>query len=92
MVIKKVLIMTSVGKGSLKTRRALPVENRNYEYFLLPVAAHRLGDISRLPISLQILLENILRLKDGRAYTVDQAMIANSGSGADSSLSLRDMS
>jgi aconitate hydratase len=65
--------MTSVGKDSLKTRRTLLVGNRNYEYFSLPVAAQRLGDISRLPISLKILLENILRLEDGRACTVEHA-------------------
>jgi aconitate hydratase len=65
--------MTSDVKDSLKTRRALPVGNGKYEYFSLPAAAHRLGDISRLPISLKILLENILRLEDGRAYTVEQA-------------------
>ena len=65
--------MTSVGKDSLKTQRTLPVGNRDYEYFSLPVAAQRLGDISRLPISLKILLENILRFEDGRVYTVEHA-------------------
>ena len=65
--------MTSVGKDSLKTQRTLAVGNRNYEYFSLPVAEQKLGDISRLPISLKILLENILRLEDGRAYTVEHA-------------------
>jgi hypothetical protein len=67
------LSMTSVGKDSLKTQRTLAVGNRNYEYFSLPVAEQKLGDISRLPISLKILLENILRLEDGRAYTVEHA-------------------
>jgi aconitate hydratase len=65
--------MTSVGKDSLKTQRTLAVGNRNYEYFSLPVAEQKLGGISRLPISLKILLENILRLEDGRAYTVEHA-------------------
>ena len=65
--------MTSVGKDSLKTQRTLAAGNRNYEYFSLHAAAQRLGDISPLPISLKILLENILRLEDGRAYTVEHA-------------------
>ena len=65
--------MMSVGRDSLKTRRTLSVGTRNYEYFSLAAAAQRLGDISRLPISLKILLENILRLEDGRAYTVEGA-------------------
>ena len=65
--------MTSVGKDSLKTQRTLAVGNRNYEYFSLHAATQRLGDISLLPISLKILLENILRLEDGRAYTVEHA-------------------
>ena len=60
--------MTSVGKDSLKTQRTLSVGNRDYEYFSLPVAAQRLGDISRLPISLKTLLENILRFEDGRLH------------------------
>ena len=65
--------MTSVGKDSLKTQRTLAVGNRNYEYFSLPVAEQKLGDISRLPISLKILLENVLRFEDGRAYAVEDA-------------------
>jgi aconitate hydratase len=65
--------MTSVGKDSLKTRRPLSVGPRNYEYFSLPAATQSLGDISRLPISLKILLENVLRFEDGRAYTVEDA-------------------
>ena len=65
--------MTSVGKDSLKTRRTLSVGTRDYEYFSLPAAAQSLGDISRLPISLKIMLENVLRAEDGRAYTVEDA-------------------
>jgi aconitate hydratase len=65
--------MTSIGKDSLKTRRTLSVGPRNYEYFSLPAAAQSLGDIARLPISLKILLESILRFEDGRAYTVADA-------------------
>jgi aconitate hydratase len=65
--------MTSIGKDSLKTRRTLSAGTKNYEYFSLPAAAQSLGDIGRLPISLKILLESILRFEDGRAYTVADA-------------------
>jgi aconitate hydratase len=38
-----------------------------------PEAAKTLGDISRLPFSLKVLLENVLRFEDGRSYSVDDA-------------------
>jgi aconitate hydratase len=65
--------MKSVGQDSLKTRRTLDVAGRSYTYFSLPEAARKLGDISRLPVSLKVLLENVLRFEDGRTYTVDDA-------------------
>ncbi|MGC8522957.1 MAG: aconitate hydratase AcnA [Acidibrevibacterium sp.] len=65
--------MKTVGQDSLKTRRTLTVEGKSYEYFSLPEAARALGDISRLPVTLKILLENILRFEDGKSYTVDDA-------------------
>jgi aconitate hydratase len=65
--------MTAIGQDSLKTRRTLTVEGKSYEYYSLPEAAKALGDISRLPVSLKILLENVLRFEDGKSYTVDDA-------------------
>jgi aconitate hydratase len=65
--------MTSVGQDTLKARRTLTVEGKQYDYFSLPAAAGALGDIGRLPVSLKILLENVLRFEDGRAYTVNDA-------------------
>ena len=65
--------MTAIGQDTLKTRRTLSVEGKNYDYFSLPEAAKTLGDISRLPVSLKILLENVLRFEDGRSYKVDDA-------------------
>src|SRR4051794_27567707 len=65
--------MTAVGQDTLKTRRTLTVEGKGYEYFSLPDAAKTLGDISRLPVSLKVLLENVLRFEDGRSYKVDDA-------------------
>jgi len=65
--------MTSIGQDTLKTRRTLSVDGKNYEYYSLPEAAKALGDISRLPVSLKILLENVLRFEDGSSYKVDDA-------------------
>ena len=65
--------MKSVGQDSLKTLRSLSVQGRTYSYFSLPEAAKAIGDISRLPVSLKVLLENVLRFEDGQAYTVADA-------------------
>ncbi|MDH3912528.1 MAG: aconitate hydratase AcnA, partial [Rhodospirillales bacterium] len=61
--------MTS-GKDTLKARRTLAVGDRSYDYYSLEAAAE-LGDVSRLPFSLKVLLENLLRHEDGQSVTVD---------------------
>jgi aconitate hydratase len=65
--------MRMIGQDSLKTRRTLSVDGKTYHYFSLPEAAKSIGDISRLPFSLKVLLENVLRYEDGRSYTVNDA-------------------
>jgi aconitate hydratase len=65
--------MRMIGQDSLKTRRTLKVDGKEYMYFSLPEAAKQIGDIARLPYSLKVLLENVLRFEDGRSYTVDDA-------------------
>ncbi|MBU8543604.1 MULTISPECIES: aconitate hydratase AcnA [Roseomonadaceae] len=65
--------MRMIGQDSLKTRRTLQVDGKDYHYFSLPEAAAAIGDPSRLPVSLKVLLENVLRFEDGRSYTVDDA-------------------
>ena len=65
--------MTTIGQDSLKARRTLTVDGKQYDYFSLPEAAKTLGDISRLPVSLKILLENVLRFENGSSYKVDDA-------------------
>ena len=65
--------MRMIGQDSLKTRRTLLVDGKTYHYFSLPEAARSIGDISRLPFSLKVLLENVLRYEDGRSYTVADA-------------------
>ena len=63
--------MSTIGRDSLKTRRTLDVEGRRYDYFSLHEAAKQFGDISRLPYSLKVLLENLLRHEDGVTVSVD---------------------
>ncbi len=63
--------MTFTGQDTLGARKSLTVEGREYDYFSLDAAADKIGDISRLPYSLKILLENLLRFEDGRSVTVE---------------------
>ena len=53
---------------SFATRRTLDVNGTSYAYYSLPTLAERLdpqGGFARLPYSLKILLENLLRCEDG---------------------------
>jgi aconitate hydratase len=64
--------MTAFGTDTLKTRRTLSAAGKSYDYYSLNAAAEAgLGDISKLPFSLKVLLENLLRWEDGRTVTVD---------------------
>jgi aconitate hydratase len=65
--------MKSIGRDSLNTQRTLTVAGKTYTYFSLPEAAKAIGDVARLPVSLKVLLENVLRFEDGVAYTVEDA-------------------
>ena len=69
------------GHDTLQVRRSLQVGDLAYDYFSIPEAERELGDLSRLPFSLKVLLENLLRHEDGRTVTVDhlKAMAARRG-------------
>jgi aconitate hydratase len=55
-----------MSRNSFATRKILDVGGRSYAYFSLPEAqAQGLGNVDRLPMSLKILLENLLRFEDG---------------------------
>ncbi|WP_434656720.1 aconitate hydratase AcnA [Pseudomonas sp. R3-56] len=54
---------------SLKTLKTLQVDARTYHYFSLPDAARSLGDLDKLPMSLKVLLENLLRWEDEKTVT-----------------------
>ena len=57
--------------NSFNAKTNLTVADQAYTIFSLPEAAKTLGDISRLPFSLKVLLENLLRYEDGRSVTAD---------------------
>jgi len=61
--------MTTVGKNSLDTRSTMDVGGRTYTYYSLKKAAEKIGDVSRLPFSMKVLLENLLRFEDAGATT-----------------------
>src|ERR1700750_1579058 len=63
--------MTAIGKDTLGTRDTLSVGTATYAYYSLAKAAAKLGDISRLPFSMKVLLENLLRFEDGTTVTVE---------------------
>ncbi|SLN14785.1 Aconitate hydratase 1 [Oceanibacterium hippocampi] len=64
--------MSTVGQDSLKTRRTIEVDGTAYDYFSIPAAGEAgYGDFARLPFSMKVLLENLLRFEDGRSVTMD---------------------
>jgi len=70
--------MTRTGHDTLNTRSTLSVDGKDYDYFSLAKAAKEVGDISKLPFSLKVLLENLLRYEDGRSVkTEDVQAIAD---------------
>jgi aconitate hydratase len=55
---------------SFKCRKTLKIGGKSYVYFSLAAAEKNgLGDIARLPYSLKVLLENLLRHEDGATVT-----------------------
>jgi aconitate hydratase len=60
----------TVGQDSAKTRKTLTVGGQSVSYYSIPAAqAAGLGDFSRLPAALKVVLENMLRFEDG-GFTV----------------------
>jgi aconitate hydratase A / 2-methylisocitrate dehydratase len=57
---------------TFKSRRTMTVGGKTYAYFSLAAAEKNgLKGISRLPYSLKVLLENLLRYEDGKTVTAD---------------------
>src|SRR5947209_7681895 len=71
---------------SLKTRRELVVGDKTYAYYSLRAAEEAgLSGVSRLPMSMKVLLENLLRNEDGQSVGRDDlqaiaAWVENKGS------------
>jgi aconitate hydratase len=63
--------MIPTGQDSLSTRSTLEVGGERFAYYSLAKAAEQLGDVSRLPFSMKVLLENLLRFEDGVTVTRD---------------------
>ena len=61
-----------VGKDTSGTRATLTVGGQSVAYYSIPKAeAAGLGDFSRLPAALKVVLENMLRFEDGKTVDVD---------------------
>ncbi|MGW8188762.1 aconitate hydratase AcnA [Sphingomonas sp. ABOLH] len=65
--------MTAIGQDTLGTRDTLTVGGKTYSYYSLAKASAKLGDVSRLPFSMKVLLENMLRFEDGVTVTGEDA-------------------
>ncbi len=63
--------MTITGHDTLNTRKILTVEGKEYDYFSIDAASKIIGDISRLPYTLKVLLENLLRFEDNSSVTIE---------------------
>ncbi|ARG97364.1 aconitate hydratase AcnA [Legionella micdadei] len=61
-----------VGQNSLSTECQLQVEDKTYHYFSLKEAEKKhFQGINRLPYSLKVLFENLLRFEDGNTVTTE---------------------
>lgn len=58
-------------QDSLSSLSTLQVGDKEYHYYSLPAAAKTLGNIDKLPVSLKVLLENLLRFEDGETVSKD---------------------
>jgi aconitate hydratase len=63
--------MTAVGQDTLSTRSTLQAGGKSYAYYSIDKAAAKIGDVSALPFSMKVLLENLLRFEDGVTVTVE---------------------
>ncbi|WP_137700059.1 aconitate hydratase AcnA [Marimonas lutisalis] len=61
-----------VGQDTAKTRRTLSAGGQTVAYYSIPAAQEAgLGDFSRLPAALKVVLENMLRFEDGKTVSTD---------------------
>ncbi|MGH1465806.1 MAG: aconitate hydratase AcnA [Cognatishimia sp.] len=56
----------TVGQDTAKTRKSLSVNGKSISYYSIPAAQDAgLGDFTKLPAALKVVLENMLRFEDG---------------------------
>jgi aconitate hydratase len=66
----KALPVTSKSLDSFKSRTTLTVGDKTYTYFSIPLAEKNgLAGVSKLPHSMKVVLENLLRFEDGITVT-----------------------
>jgi len=63
--------MVTSCQDTYKTKTQLTVDGKDYTYFSFKEAEKSIGDISKLPYSLKVILENLLRREDGQTVTTD---------------------
>ena len=74
--------MALSGNDTLSVRRTLTAGGREFDFFSLRAAeAAGVGQISGLPFSMKVLLENLLRYEDGRSVTVEDVKAAANWNG-----------
>ena len=62
----------TVGHDSAKTRKTLTVGDQSIAYYSINAAQDAgLGDFTRLPAALKVVLENMLRFEDGKTVSLD---------------------
>jgi aconitate hydratase len=72
---KSVSALTPISDDSFKCRRTLTVDGKSYEYYsLVEAEKNGLAGASKLPFSMKVLLENLLRHEDGRSVTKDDIL------------------
>ena len=61
-----------VGQDTVGSRKTLSVNGKSFAYYSIPEAqAKGMGDFSRIPAALKVVLENMLRFEDGSTVTVE---------------------
>ena len=61
-----------VGQDTAGARRELTIDGQTIAYYSIPAATEAgLGDFSKLPAALKVVLENMLRFEDGKTVSVD---------------------
>jgi len=62
--------VTRIGQDTLNSKKTLQANGKTYHYFDINTVADKgWGDLSKLPFSLKVLLENLLRFEDGDSVT-----------------------